>query len=251
MKAGIVQIGTSGWSYKHWKGPFYPEDIPDRKMLPFYFQHFRTVEINSSFYRLPLLKTFENWRNSSPRDFVFSVKASRYITHVKRLSEPAEPVERFFERVSGLGDKTGPILFQLPPGLKMNPDKLDAFLRQLPRGYRYAFEFRNASWFHPETYSMLARHGSAFCIYELGGRASPLEVTADFIYVRLHGPDGPYQGSYSKESLSQWGLHFDRWTGESRDVYCYFDNDQNGYAARNASELQELMDRSHEIGSGA
>lgn len=213
---GTVRIGTSGWSYRHWKGRFYPPDIPDRKMLAFYFQFFRTVETNSSFYHLPLVRTFENWRDCSPPDFVFSVKASRYITHVKKLNGTVEAVARFFERTGRLGQKTGPILFQLPPGLKMDPERLDIFMQQLPPVYRYAFEFRNASWFHPEVYAVLSKYGAAFAIYELGGGLSPLEVTAEFVYVRLHGPDGPYRGGYSRETLAEWGRRFDRWADESR-----------------------------------
>jgi uncharacterized protein YecE (DUF72 family) len=238
---GIVYSGTSGWSYKHWKGPFYPEHIPNQKMLPFYFQSFQSVEINSSFYHLPLRKTFENWRDAAPEDFVFAVKASRFITHVKKLTDTAEAVQRFFERASGLGRKIGPVLFQLPPGLKINPGKLRSFLDQLPPGHRYSFEFRNTSWFHPEIFSLLRDYGAAFCIYELGGRISPIEVTAGFVYVRLHGPGGPYQGCYSREALTEWSIRFARWARESRDVYCYFDNDQAGFAAQNALELQEQL----------
>lgn len=241
VKKGKIHIGTSGWSYNHWKGPFYPEDIPNAKMLSFYFGSFRSVEINNSFYHLPLRKTFENWRNSSPADFIFAVKASRYITHVKKLADSAEPVERFFERASGLGDKIGPVLFQLPPVLKINPGRLNDFLGRLLPGYRYSFEFRNATWFHPEIYSLLSENGIAFCIYELAGNSAPLEVTADFVYIRLHGPGGPYQGSYSLDALCGWKRRFDVWIREGRDVYCYFDNDERGFAALNAAKLQEMV----------
>jgi uncharacterized protein YecE (DUF72 family) len=241
MAKGIVLSGTSGWSYKHWKGPFYPENIPDRNMLHYYFQSFQTVEINSSFYHLPLRKTFEKWRDSAPDGFVFAVKASRFITHVKKLADSAEAVGRFFERASGLSQKIGPILFQLPPRLRINPKKLSSFLDQLPSGYRYAFEFRDASWFHPEIFSLLGDCGAAFCIYELNGRISPLKVTADFVYVRLHGPSGPYQGCYTEQALAEWSARFAGWASGSRDIYCYFDNDEAGFAARNALQLRELL----------
>src|SRR5512138_1184014 len=158
MIPGTIHIGTSGWSYKHWQGPFYPEDIADKAMFAHYCRFFRTVEINSSFYHLPLRKTFENWRSFSPDNFVFSVKASRYITHVKKLNESAEAVARFLERASALEEKAGPILFQLPPGLKANLPRLGEFLAGLPSGYRYAFEFRHPSWFQPEVYSLLSEN---------------------------------------------------------------------------------------------
>lgn len=240
-KAGRVHTGTSGWSYKHWKGPFYPEDLPDKHLFSYYSRFFRSVEINSSFYHLPLKKTFENWKDASPGDFIFAVKASRYITHIKKLKDAGQAVERFFERAVGLGGKTGPILFQLPPSLKMNLERLDSFFDELPKGYLHTFEFRNQSWFHPEVYSLLSDRGAAFCIYELGGRSSPIEVTADFVYVRLHGPGGPYQGAYSESALALWRERFRKWNEEGRDVYCYFDNDEKGFAAQNAMELQRLL----------
>lgn len=240
---GNIRIGTSGWSYSHWKGPFYPEDLSNVKMLPFYFQRLNTVEINSSFYHLPLQKTFERWRTSSPDDFIFAVKASRYMTHVKKMTDCGQAVERFFERASGLGEKIGPVLFQLPPRLKLDPERLREFLRLLPASFRYSFEFRNSGWFHPEIFSMLSEFRAAFCIYELNGLISPMEVTADFVYLRLHGPEGKYQGCYSMEQLRAWHERFEKWTGQSRDVFCYFDNDQSGYAAINAVELQRLLTR--------
>jgi len=240
---GKIRIGTSGWSYPHWRGPFYPEGISSAGMLPFYFQRLNTVEINSSFYHLPLGKTFENWRASSPDDFIFAVKASRFITHVKKLTDAAQAVERFLERAVGLGEKIGPLLFQLPPGLKIDPERLRRFLLLLPATCRCSFEFRNPGWFHPEIYSLLSEFRAAFCIYELSGLASPPEITADFVYLRLHGPAGKYRGRYSMEQLRAWCERFDRWAGQSRDVFCYFDNDENGFAPLNALELQRLVTR--------
>jgi uncharacterized protein YecE (DUF72 family) len=209
--------------------------------LRIYFQQLSTVEINSSFYHLPLKKTFENWRASSPDGFVFAVKASRFITHVKKLTDSVEAVERFFERASGLGEKIGPVLFQLPPGLKMDPERLRIFLRLLPANVRYSFEFRNQDWFHPEIYCLLSEFRSAFCLYELSGLISPLEITADFIYLRLHGPAGKYQGCYSMEQLGAWHERFEQWRRQSLDVFCYFDNDENGFAVLNALDLQRLI----------
>jgi uncharacterized protein YecE (DUF72 family) len=241
-RKGKIRIGTSGWSYTHWKGPFYPADIPDAKMLKFYFQHLNTVEINSSFYHLPLKKTFENWRAFSPADFIFAVKASRFITHNKKLADSAEAVERFFERSSGLGEKIGPVLFQLPPGLKMDSERLRTFLGLLPPNRRYSFEFRNHGWFHPEIYALLSGYGASICLYELSGFISPMEITAGFIHLRLHGPAGKYQGRYSTQQLHVWHERIERWARQPRDVFCYFDNDERGFAALNALELKQMVD---------
>lgn len=238
---GKIRIGTSGWSYAHWKGPFYPEKIRDSELFEFYVRKLDTVEINSSFYHLPLRKTFEKWRACSPDSFVFAVKASRFITHTKRLKDCGQAVENFRERALGLGEKIGPVLFQLPPGLKFDPERLNLFLQELPGDLRYSFEFRNSTWFHAETYSLLSEFRASFCLYELNGKTSPLETTADFVYIRLHGPGGKYQGRYSREQLRTWSEKFKQWAKESRDVFCYFDNDENGFAAVNAMELERLV----------
>ncbi|MGC8492458.1 MAG: DUF72 domain-containing protein [Syntrophobacteraceae bacterium] len=237
---GAIRIRTSGWSYAHWKGPFYPEKTRDSKLFEFYIRKFDTVQINNSFYHLPLRKTFEKWRASSPDSFVFAVKASRFITHTKRLKDCGPAVENFRERTLGLGEKIGPVLFQRPPALKIDPKRLNLFLQELPGALRYSFEFRNSSWFHPETYSLLSEFNAAFCLYELNGKTSPLETTADFIYIRLHGPGGKYQGRYSSEQLRSWSETFKHWTKESKDVFCYFDNDEKGFAAVNAMGLSPV-----------
>ena len=238
---GEIYIGTSGWSYSHWKGFFYPANISAAQMLEEYVRHFRTTEINSSFYRLPSRKTLVQWWKSAPADFVFSVKASRYITHMKKLKEPEDNVSTLLGRIKMLGDKLGPILFQLPPRWHCNEERLAAFLESLPGGFHYAFEFRDQSWLNKRTYRLLADHNAAFCIYELDGFLSPKEVTADFIYVRLHGPGGPYQGSYDSAVLAEWTKIFVNWSAQGRSVYCYFDNDEKGYAAVNARTLQNMV----------
>src|SRR4030067_798149 len=194
MNKNSLHIGTSGWNYKHWKVLFYPEDIPQKKWLEFYCQNFRTVELNNTFYRLPEKKTFETWRDNTPDDFIFSVKASRYITHIKKLNDK-EPIKEFLKRAKHLNKKLGPILFQLPPGWKFNEDRFNTFLDMLPEKFQYTFEFRNESWWNEKVIDALKDHNSAFCIFEIDGTLSPKEVTADFIYVRLHGPDEAYQGS--------------------------------------------------------
>ncbi len=198
------------------------------------------MEINNSFYRLPEKKTFKQWHDTVPSGFIFSVKASRFITHMKKLKDPEMVLATFMERITGLRDKIGPILFQLPPNWRRDIGRLKSFLSALPEGYRYAFEFRNPTWFHPEVYQTLAEHRAAFCLYELAGLKSPRELTADFTYLRLHGPGDAYCGCYQTETLTEWADVFSSWAKEGKEVYCYFDNDELGYAAQNAAELLEL-----------
>lgn len=237
-----IHIGTSGWNYKHWKGPFYPGDVAQKKWLPFYAERFQTVELNNSFYQLPAEKTFEAWREIVPGNFLFAVKASRYITHMKRLKEPKEAFTNFLKRAGVLQDKLGPILFQLPPRWNFNQERLTSFLQLLPEDFKYTFEFRDPSWFKPETYEALQAHNAAFCIYEIAGRLSPKELTADFVYIRLHGPLAEaYRGQYPTETLSGWAGALSAWAKQGREIYCYFDNDENGYAAQDAQRLQEMV----------
>ncbi len=243
-----IRIGTSGWYYKHWKGPFYPLKIRDSEMLPFYFKHFDTVEINNSFYRLPEKNTVKAWHRHTPDGFLFAVKGSRFITHMKKLSNPAESVKYFFEAVKPLGRKLGPIIFQLPPRWKRNIKRLEVFLNELPKELRYSFEFRDKSWLCSEVYTLLAKHNAALCIYDLKGFESPLEITADFTYIRLHGPSkSAYQGCYDKNSLHKWAGRIKTWKDRLAAVYIYFDNDQMGYATHNAMRLKEKFDQSNII----
>ncbi len=241
MDKNRIHIGTSGWSYDHWKGPFYPEDLPNNQMLDYYLRHFQTVEINSSFYHLPRKQTLEHWREAVPAGFLFAAKASRYITHMKKLKDPGKSVATFLERISVLEDKLGPILFQLPPRWHLNVQRLTTFLDALSSEFRYAFELRDQSWLNEQVYALLARHNAAFCIYELDGFLSPKKITTDFVYVRLHGPDGPYQGSYDDPALAGWAGAFSTWSAQGRGIFCYFDNDQAGYAAQNAARLRSML----------
>jgi len=237
-----IRIGTSGFHYKHWKGPFYPAKMPASDMLGFYTRHFDTVELNNSFYRLPPATEFECWREGSPENFVFAVKASRFITHNKKLKDPETAVDNLLPRAARLGSKLGPILFQLPPKWRVNPERLRNLLLILPRELRYTFEFRELSWITPEIFAILSEFNSAFCIYELAGYHSPLAITADFTYVRLHGPErGKYQGSYSEQRLSEWARQIERWARDRKAIYLYFDNDQAGYAAANALRLKQMI----------
>jgi uncharacterized protein YecE (DUF72 family) len=244
MMKGIynIHIGTSGWHYDHWKGPFYPANLPKSKMLAYYARHFKAVEINNSFYRLPGRKTFAEWRETAPGSFVFAVKASRYITHMKKLKDPSETVPRLLDAVTALGANLGPILFQLPPRWKIDPARLREFLESLPAGFRYAFEFRDPSWFDDRVYEALHEMGAAFCIYDLAGRLAPQEITADFIYIRLHGPGAAYQGQYDANTLAGWAGACSAWLNQDKEIFCFFDNDQAGYAAQDALRLQEMIE---------
>jgi uncharacterized protein YecE (DUF72 family) len=236
-----IHIGTSGWHYKHWKGPFYPYGISTDDFLAYYAERFHTVEINNTFYQLPKKETFLTWRDTTPSGFIFSVKASRYITHMKKLKDPQQSLVIFLERVAILTNKLGLVLFQMPPHWSINTGRLIAFLETLPKDYRYAFEFRDTSWFTNETYEALAKHEAAFCIYDLSGLLSPKEVTADFVYIRLHGPESPYQGQYHTNVLSGWAETFSTWSQQGKEIFCYFDNDEAGYAAQDAMRLQEMI----------
>lgn len=239
---GRIYIGTSGWHYDHWVGPHYPKDMDSADFLAYHATRFATVEINNTFYQLPATETLRQWQDTVPDTFTFSAKASRYITHMKKLKDPEEPVENFIDRVSELGGKLGPILFQLPPNWNLNADRLRRFLGGLPDGYRYTFEFRNPSWFDERVYAALREHNTAFCIYYIAGQQSPKQVTAEFIYIRLHGPGDAYQGRYNTQFLAGWAGAFSTWRRQGYDVYCYFDNDQCGYAVENALELKEIVD---------
>lgn len=236
-----VFVGTSGWHYKHWKGNFYPPKLSAAGMLGYYTEHLKTVEINNSFYRLPTAAAVSNWVKQTPAGFLFSVKASRYITHMKKLLDPEISTFKFFKIAEGFGDKLGPILFQFPSSWQVNEDRLKDFLAALPPNHRYAFEFRHPSWHDARVYRLLARFHSAVCIFDIDGFQSPLEVTADLVYVRLHGPGRAYQGKYTSDSLATWAKRIELWSRESRDVFLYFDNDQAGYAVQNAMELRDML----------
>lgn len=236
-----MRIGTSGWHYGHWRGPFYPPGLPVSRWLDYYAQHFDSVEVNNSFYHLLAPATVSEWYRDVPDHFLFAVKGSRYITHNKKLSDPKESLARFFAPVRRFRDKLGPIVFQLPPRWGCNAERLRLFLRALPKTRRFAFEFRDASWHNDEVYELLARANAAFCIFEIAGFCSPLVASADFVYVRLHGPGAKYEGDYPRRTLNQWAARIRAWTQERKDVHLYFDNDQAGYAAKNALTIRDLI----------
>ena len=240
MRPGKIHVGTSGWHYAHWVGPFYPPETRPAAFLEHYARHFGSVEINATFYRLPKPATLVAWRDCTPPGFLFACKASRFITHMMKLKEPARTA-LFFDTIAALGDKLGPVLFQLPPRWRLDIERLCAFLDALPAGLRYAFEFREESWFAPAVYRLLERHGAALCAYDLDRRRSPVRVTAPFVYVRLHGPDGPYRGRYSGQALSGWARRLLGWRERGLDSYCYFDNDEAGHAAQDALRLAAMV----------
>lgn len=234
-----LHIGTSGWCYPHWRGPFYPADLPESAWLAYYGRQFGSVEVNRSFYRLPGRENFSAWHDATPADFVFAVKASRHITHMKKLTDPDRTLPPLLEAVAGLGGKLGPLLFQLPPRWRLNAPRLEAFLSALPPGVRAAFEFRDPSWHADAVLDLLARHGAAFCVYDLAGFSSPRVVTADFAYLRLHGPDAAYQGRYGSRRLADWAARLR--DQPLKEVYVYFDNDQAAHAVRDALELRAML----------
>ncbi len=238
-----VYIGTSGYSYPHWSdGVFYPSGLPQSKWLEFYAENFNTVELNVTFYRLPAKKVFEGWYGRTPKDFLFVVKGSRFITHIKRLKNIEEPLNLFFGRASALKEKLGMILWQLPPSLKEDTKRLEQFLKLLKAQSksRYTFEFRNQSWFTEEIYKILKKYNAALCIADSPSFPKEEVVTADFVYVRFHGGTELYGSNYSDKELSNWAQKIKKWTKQNLDVYCYFNNDAYGYAIANAKTLINL-----------
>ena len=236
-----IRIGCSGWQYKHWRGDFYPAELPTSRWFAHYALSFDTVEINNSFYRLPSERAADRWRLGTPEDFRFAVKGSRYITHRKKLKDPESALARFMPIVDRLGQKLGPILFQLPPHWRCDIERLNGFLQALPSGHRFSFELRDPTWHTPEVYEALQRHNAAFCLFELGGFQTPVELTADFVYVRLHGPGAKYQGDYPHTVLESWARRLERWSPRLEAAYVYFDNDEAAYAVKNAKELKRLV----------
>ena len=236
-------IGVSGWQYPDFTERFYPEHLDKPEQLSYYASHFSTVEINNTFYQLPKEKTIKNWCDCVPSDFIFSVKASRYITHMKNLLEPEETLPRFFERISEFKDKCGPILFQLPPQWRVDTERLKDFLEHLPKEYRHTIEFRNNTWFRDDIYNLLKKHDVAFCIYEIDFKKSPILTTTDFIYIRLHGPGRAYNDPYDLDALGLWVDRINFWVKNGIEVYCYFDNTHRGYAWDNAQTLKKLLNQ--------
>lgn len=254
-----VWIGTSGFSYPHWgRGVFYPHDLPQAKWFEYYCQHFKTVELNVSFYRLPKKETFVNWRKRAgppASGFVFSVKGSRYITHIKKLKDCQEPIKTFFKNANGVKNKNDVVLWQLPPRFKVNPERLTEFLKLLPKkrrpsqtgtprsAWRHAFEFRNKSWLVGEVYKILKKYNAAIVFQDNPGWPITEEITADFVYLRFHGKTGLYSSCYTENELKDWAKKIKSWQEKGLDCYAYFNNDALGYAVENAQVLKKLCSK--------
>lgn len=237
-----IRIGTSGYSYKHWRGRYYPEDLKPSDWLAYYLRDFDTVELNNTFYHLPTEEAFDRWRKSVPPGFVFAVKGSRFLTHMIKLKDPERGLVNFMPRAERLKRKLGPFLWQLPPKWNANVERLETFLALLPAKHRYAFELRTPSWLNEDVYAVLRKYNAAFCIYELAGYQSPLEITADWTYIRLHGPTRfKYQGSYSHQQLEEWAERIRTWSKKMKAIYVYFDNDDSAFAVENALTLKEIL----------
>lgn len=233
----LCKIGTSGWQYDDWSGAFYPEGLAKSRWLEHYGARFATVESNSAFYRLPAHHTFAAWRDRTPEDFEVAVKASRYLTHVRRLRDPDAPVRLLMERLAGLGEKCGPVLLQLPPNLPVDTALLDGALRAFPATVRVAVEPRHPSWFCDETRSTLERRGAAWCLTDMAGRRPPLWRTATWGYARFHRGRATPSPCYGRAALAAWVARLGELWPDDGPVYCYFNNDQRACAVRDARVL--------------
>ena len=236
------RIGTSGWSYKSWRGPFFPRDVKVKNHLAFYATRFNATELNAPFYRTPTLEAVRGWVTQTPDDFRFAWKASKFITHWKRLNENCDNSLTLMEtRLKVLGTKTGPILFQLPPMMHANRERLAAFLKMLRKKRQYVFEFRLPSWYEPEILDLLRDNDVALCLSDHSDASAPWEVTARHVYIRGHGPTGRYHSHYPDKTLKAWARDIRRWRRGRRDVYCFFDNDQKSAASKDAARLLEML----------
>jgi uncharacterized protein YecE (DUF72 family) len=235
------RIGTSGWAYAHWRDVFYPPDLPQSGWYGHYVRHFQTVEINYSFYRLPSEEAFDRWQEQAPEGFAYALKANRYLTHVKRLKEAAEPLERFLSRARRLGDKLGPTLWQLPPRWRANPARLGTFAALLPTDLTHAFEFRDPRWFVQPVREVLERFNLGFCIFDMPDLPCPIWVTSQVVYLRFHGSVVTYGGRYGQERLQPWADRIRRWLAEGCTVYACFNNDAFGHAVEDARTLRCLL----------
>ena len=237
---GKVFIGTSGWVYPHWRGPFYPKDLSEKEWLKFYTDSFSTVELNASFYHLPKEKTFKSWYERTPANFVFAVKGSRFITHMKKLKDCQGPLENLLQAAANLKEKLGPVFFQLPPSFKADSERLKEFIKLLPGNQRFAFEFRHPSWFVDEIYTILRKANCALIASDTPRYPYEEVQTANFMYLRLHGHEQLYASSYSEKQLKDYAGKIKDWQKTS-DIFVFFDNDFNANAVKNAKELIKLL----------
>ena len=243
MKKAIL-VGTSGYNYLHWRNIFYPKGLAQNKWLSFYIQHFNTVELNVTFYRLPSKKTFEGWYKKTPKDFKFVIKGSRYITHIKRLKDCRDPLNLFFKNSSPLKEKLICVLWQLPPSLKVDLKRLENFIKIIKKKYthcRHSFEFRNETWFNKDTYNILKKNDLNLCIADSANLTTHEVITSDFIYLRFHGGKILYGSNYSDKELKMWARKAKKWLRAKKMLLAFFNNDASGFAVKNALKFKELL----------
>ncbi len=236
-----IRVGCSGWVYRHWRGIFYPHELTQSRWFEHYAADFATVEINNSFYRLPSEAAFDKWREQAPPGFRYAVKVNRFITHMKKLRDCAEPLGRFITLARRLGGTLGPLLYQLPPQMRRDDDRLASFLALLPTDLEHVFEFRSSDWYAEEVLDLLDRHGVGFVVHDMAGSATPMWASGRTAYVRFHGTSGKYRGRYSDAQLEEWA----HWLGEQqragRCAWAYFNNDIGGDALEDAQALKHLV----------
>ncbi len=243
LDVGEVRVGTSGWSYDHWRWVLYDPPVPSGGRLGVYSTVFDTVELNASFYHWPRATAFVHWTQQVPPDFLMTVKAPRGLTHARKLRDPEAWTTRISEGMSALGERRGMLLMQLPPDLERDDERLARALRAIPAGVRVAVELRHPSWVHDDVFALLARFGASYCVMSGAGLPCELRATSDVVYVRLHGPDPErlYVGSYSDQDLDWWARRIREWQGSGRAVLCYFNNDGDGNAVRDAQRLRQRV----------
>ena len=241
MSDNDVHIGCSGWVYRHWKGQFYPEKLPQKQWFGHYADSFDTVEINASFYRVPLASTFDAWRDKAPAGFRYAVKANRFLTHNKKLVDCEEPLAEFIALARRLGPSLGPLLYQLPPSLHRNDERLDQFLDRLPADLEHVIEFRHASWYDEAVLALLDRHGVGFVAHDLIGLVSPRWASGRTAYVRFHGTEGKYRGRYGDAQIADWARWLLEQRSAGRSCWAYFNNDIHGHAIEDARALRQAV----------
>lgn len=238
-----IRVGCCGWNYRHWQGVFYPRELGPAEWFGFYARSFDTVEVNNTFYVLPEPQVFDAWEQEAPEGFVYAIKASRFLTHMKKLIAPEEPLARILGRARRLGDHLGPVLYQLPPRWRCNHERMRAFLSLLPADLTHVFEFRDPSWYEGSLLRMLAEHGACLCAHDMPGSASGPRAIGKVAYVRFHGAGGRYSGSYSEAALRPWAEWLAAQHREGREVYAYFNNDIGGHAVGDALRLRAMLAR--------
>ncbi|MEW5802573.1 MAG: DUF72 domain-containing protein [bacterium] len=234
-----VRVGCSGWNYPHWRGLFYPEEVQKTHWFDFYQASFNTVEINNTFYKLPEEQVFRQWERQARDGFIYAVKANRYLTHLKKLHDAKDSLEKFIVRVRLLGQKLGPLLYQLPPHWTKNYRRLESFLDLLPTDLIHVFEFRDQSWMEDDILNLLDQHGCSFCIHDMPGLICPRQSVGPVTYLRFHGTQGKYQGRYSQAALQDWAAWIRKQSG---NVYAYFNNDAMAHAVYDAGQLKNSLE---------